>query len=272
MGSITNFAETALVGHLCGTPYTPVATMYLALATALPDETATGAAMSEVANSGSYARTAITLGAAASRRVTQSGAVSFPAATGAWGTVTHWALVDSPTYGAGNALAYGAFGTAKVIIAGNTPTISTATVWAEISASTGGRGWSDYLVNKLLDLMFRNIAYTQPATYLGLTTTVSSDAAAGTEATGGSYARLLTNKVGGASPAWATVAAGATALNQQTDLVVATGSWGTIVSSAIYDALTTGNMLIYDNNTADQAVASGDTWRYASGDWDVTLT
>lgn len=272
MGSLSNYGENALVGHLCGTAYTPAATVYLGLATADPTDAATGASTNEVANSGSYARVAITLGAAASRRVTQSGAVNFTAATGSWSTVTHWFIADSATHGAGNVLAYGALGTSKSVVSGNTPSVSSADVYVEISASAGGRGWTDYVVNKLLDLMFRNVAYSQPATYLGLTTTTSSDATGGTEASGGSYARLLINKVGGASPAWATVSGGATALNQQTDFTAATGSWGTVVSSAIYDASSAGNMLAYDNNTADQAVASGDTWRYASGEWDLSLS
>lgn len=272
MGSLTNFGENALVGHLCGSSYTPAATLYLALCTADPTDAATGASMNEVANSGSYARTAIAFGAAASRRVTQSGAVNFAAATGSWGTVTHWAIVDSATHGAGNALAYGALGASKSVVSGNTPSVPSGDVYVEISASAGGRGWTDFLANELLDHMFRNATYTQPATYLGLTTTTSSDSAAGTEASGGSYARVLINKAGGASPAWATVSAGATSLNQQTDFSVATGSWGTIVSSAIYDASTAGNMLMYDNNTTDQAVGDGDTWRYAAGEWDVSLS
>lgn len=272
MGSLTNYGENALVGHLCGAAYTPAATVYLALCTADPGETATGASMSEVANSGSYARVAITFGAAATRRVTQSGAVNFAPATGSWGTVSHWALVDSATHGAGNALAYGALGTSKSVVSGNTPSVPTADVWVEISASAGGRGWTNTLVHALLNLMFRNVAYAQPATYLGVTTTTSSDSAAGTEASGGSYARLLINKAGGASPAWAVVSGGATSLNQTTSLVPATGSWGTVVSSAIYDAASAGNMLAYDNNTVDQAVGSGDTWQYASGEWSISLT
>src|SRR5689334_21871545 len=109
MGSLSNYGENALVKHLfLEAAYSPAATLYLALATADPTEAATGASMNEVANSGSYARTAITFGAASSRRVTQSADVTFPTASGSWGTVTHWAIVDSGTHGAGNVLSYGA--------------------------------------------------------------------------------------------------------------------------------------------------------------------
>lgn len=272
MGSLTNYGETALVGHLCGSSYTSPANVYLALCTADPTDAATGASMNEVANANGYARQAISFGAPSARRVTQDAVVNFPAATGAWGTASHWAIVDSATYGAGNALAYGALGSSKVIVNGNTPSVPSADVYVEISASAGGSGWTTFLVHELLDHTFNNAAYTQPATYLGLTTTTSSDSAGGTEASGGSYARVLINKAGGASPAWAAVSGGATSLNQQTDFTVATGSWGTVVSSAIYDASTAGNMLMYDNNTTDQAVGDGDTWRYAAGEWDVSLT
>ena len=92
MGSLSNFAENALINHLCNTAFTPAATMFVALCTADPTDAGTGASMSEVPNTNAYTRTAVTFGAAASRRVVQSGAVTFPQATGTWGTISHWAL------------------------------------------------------------------------------------------------------------------------------------------------------------------------------------
>lgn len=269
MGSLTNYLEAAFINHLCGTAFTPPATVYLALATADPGEAATGASMNEVANSGSYARVAIAFGAAASRRVTQNAAVNFAQLTAALGTATHYAIVDSATYGAGNALAYGAFGVAKSLISGNSPSVASGEIYVEISATGSGAGFTNTLVHSMLNLMLRNVAYSQPATYLGATTTVSSDSAAGTEVSGGSYARVLVNKAGGSSPAWATVSGGATSLANAVSLPVATAAWGTLVSSAIYDAATSGNMLVYDNNTADQAVATADTWQWVAGEWDL---
>src|SRR3954454_7278803 len=125
MGSLSNYGENALLKHITKeAAYSPAATLYLALATADPGEAATGASMNEIANSNSYARTAIAFGAAASRRVTQSGAVTFPTASGSWGTVTHWAVLDSATHGAGNVLATGAFAVAKAVVLNNTPSIA----------------------------------------------------------------------------------------------------------------------------------------------------
>jgi hypothetical protein len=274
MGSLTNYGENALMGHLFGTAYTPVATVYLALATADPTDAATGASMNEVANTGSYARKAITFGAAASRRVTQSGDVAFTAATGSWGTVTHWALVDSGTYGAGNVLAHGALGTSKSVVSGNTPTVPTTDVYVELTAS-GGIGTA--VANKLLDLMFRNQAYAQPSTYAALTTaTISDSTVAGSmsEVSGGSYARVLVNKIGGASPAWDTISGGATSNANAITFTTATGSWGTVTSAAIVSSSSgAGDVICYDNsNVVDQAVASGDTVQFAAGAFDVALS
>jgi hypothetical protein len=270
MGSLSNYAENALLNHMTtNSAYTPVATLYLALATADPTDAATGASMSEVANSGSYARTAITFGAAASRRVTQSGAVTFPAATGSWGTITHWAIVDSSTHGAGNVLAYGALGTSKSVVSGNTPNVPTTDVYVEITASNG---ISNYAANGFLDRMFRNQAFTVSANHVALCTAAPTDSSTGTtivEPSGNNYARKEINENGGASPAWGTVASGAVANGAAVTFNTPSGSWGTITHMAICDAATVGNLLYYGDVT-DQAVASGDAPSFPTGDLDIT--
>lgn len=272
MGSLTNYAEGKLIDHACGTAYTAPSTVYLALATADPGEAATGASMNEVANSGSYARTAITFGAAASRKVEQSGAVTYPTASGSWGTVTHWAIVDSATYGAGNALAYGAFSVSKSVVTGNTPAVPTAEVDVEIT--TGGG--SNYLVHKLLDLMFRNQAFTAPAThYAALTTATISDTSTGstiTEPSGNGYTRKAISANGGSSPAWTLASGGAVENGATVDFGTASGSWGTIVATCTCDASSAGNMLFYDNGVTDQPVGLNDTTSFASGAWDASLS
>lgn len=59
---------------------------------------------------GAYARPQVPASAWArtANSVANSVAVEFPVATGAWGTLTHGAIMDSPTPGAGNVLAHGA--------------------------------------------------------------------------------------------------------------------------------------------------------------------
>ena len=267
MGSLSNALELELLDHVFNAAYSPVATVYLALCTADPTDSGTGASMNEVANSGSYARTAIAFSAASSRRVTQNGAVTFPTATGSWGTVSHWAIVDSATHGAGTMLAYGAFVTSKSIVSGNTPTVSDTTVYVEFSAGEV----ANYLVHKLLDLAFRNTAYSKPDTYLGLVTTTSSDTAAGTEVSGNNYARKQVNANGGSSPTWDVAASGALQNTHTITFATPSGSWGTVVGVVVFDASTSGNMLCYDNGVVDQAVATDDTVQFAAGAFDVTL-
>lgn len=258
MTSLSNYGENALLNHITrNSAYTPVATVYLALATSDPGETATGASMNEVANSGSYARTAITFAAASSRRVTQSGAVAFTAATGSWGTVTHWAIVDSATHGAGNVLAYGAFASSRAIVSGNTATVTDATVYVEITASTG---LSNYAANGFLDRMFRNQAFTISANYLALCTAAPSDSSTGstiTEPSGNNYARRVLNANGGGAPEWGTVSGGSVTSGTAT-FATPSGSWGTITHAALCDAVTTGNLLAYVDVT-DNAVVADDT-------------
>lgn len=87
---------------------------WLALYTATPTDSTAG---TEVTNANAYARTAITFDAASGGATQNAATVTFPIATGSWGTVTHWAVVDSATHGAGNIIIYGAFTASKTIAA-----------------------------------------------------------------------------------------------------------------------------------------------------------
>ena len=74
----------------------------------------------------------------------------------------------------------------------------------QIDASSGA-GYTTYFVHKILDLMFRDVAYTQPATYLSLLDQTGTDTdttltTAGKEASWSGYASVLVNKAGGSSP------------------------------------------------------------------------
>lgn len=271
MGSLTDYSELELLDHLCNAAYSPVATVYLALATADPTDAATGASMNECANANGYSRKAITFGAAASRKITQSGAVTYDEATGSWGTVTHWAIVDSATHGAGNCLAHGAFAEGKSIVSGNTPSVADAEVYVEFSAGE----ISDAVSIKLLDLMFRNQTYAAPDTYVALVTATVSDSDTGstiTEPSGGAYARKQVNVNGGASPTWDLAAAGLVDNTHDVEFTTATASWGTIVGVAICSAATLGDLLMYDNAMGDQAVGDGDTVKFPVGDLDLQMS
>jgi hypothetical protein len=266
MGSLSDYSEQQWINHLCGTAYTAAATVYLALCTADPTDAGTGASMSECANANNYARATCAFAAAASRAIANTGTVTFNTASGSWGTASYWAVLDSGTHGAGNMLAHGSITTPKAIVNGNTPSMAAG----QISISVTAGYWGTGLSNLMLDKMFRNQAYAQPTTNVALYTTVCSDAALGPEVSGGSYARVTVNKVGGASPAWDTIASGATQNLQAITFTTASASWGTVVSAALVDA--SAALLVYDNGVTDQAVASGDTVSFAIGAWDISLT
>ena len=280
MGSLSNYSENALLGHLFTSAYTAPAGIYLALLTADPTA-GDGASITEAANANSYARTAISFGAASARRVTQDALLTFPAASGSWGTITHWALTDSATYGAGNVLAHGAFSSSFSPVAGNTPKVAAGQVYVEITASSGA-GFTTATANALLDLMFNGTAFASPAgsTYIALLNATASDTttlATMTECAGTAYAREEIHESGSASsPRWEAITTGATQNNAAIDFgTVGAGGWTQVVATAIVTAATgtSGLLLGYDNtNVVDQTPAAGDTVQFATGAFDVSLS
>ena len=271
MGTISDYLENELVDHLLGTAFTAPTTIYLALCESAPVDSDTGSTITESSYT-SYARTAITFGAAASRRVTQNALVTFPASTGGSSTVTHWALCDATS--AGNVLASGALTTSKSIVSGNTPSVANTEVYVEFSAG----GVSDYAANASLDLVFRNQAFSAPSTYVGLTTATISDSSTGATVTevanSGAYARVQVNASGGASPAWSAASGGAANNADAITFTTATGSWGTVTSGFVVDSAThgAGNILFYGNDVVDQLVGNGDTVQLSATSLDFSIS
>jgi hypothetical protein len=122
--SASNYLELELLDHLLGVGAYSAPTTYVALCTADPTDAGTGASMNELPDSDGYARVA-TAGcfgtAAASGSIANDAAVTFAAASGDWTEVTHFAILDSGTHGAGNMLLYGALTTPKTVTSGDTP-------------------------------------------------------------------------------------------------------------------------------------------------------
>jgi hypothetical protein len=266
MGSLSDYAELELLDHVCNAAYSPASTVYLGLSTADPTDDASG--LNEPSGNG-YVRKAITFGAAASRKVTQSGDVTFDEASGSWGTITHYGIFDAES--SGNMLAHGAFADSKEIVSGNTASVASTEVYVEFSAGE----ISNFLANKLLDLMFRNQAYGAPDTYVALVTATTADDDTGstiTEPSGGSYARVQVNVNGGSSPTWDVAASGLVDNTHLITFPTATGDWTTVVGVAICSASTAGDLLFYDNDMGDQAVGNGDTCKFPIGDLDIQMS
>ena len=124
---------------------------------------------------------------------------------------------------------------------------------------------SNYLENALINATLRNTTYTSPTTvYAGLFTTDPTDAGSGSEVSGSGYTRKAIT-FAAPSNGVTTNSAAAVEFDQ------ATGSWGTITHFAIFDALTTGNMLYYGALTTSKTIASGDVFKFATSSVSVTL-
>jgi hypothetical protein len=120
MAEMSNYLEGAIINAvLRNTSYTSPAAVYVGLYTSDPGEGNTGTEVS----GGSYARTAVTFGAPSNGVSTNSASVTFPTATGTWGTVTHIGILDATT--SGNLLYYTPLDASKSIASGDVFTIST---------------------------------------------------------------------------------------------------------------------------------------------------
>lgn len=115
--SFSNYLENELLDHLLKTgAYSVPTNIYIALSTADPGES--GGTIAEPSGN-NYARTACnTWDTAASGQSANTGAVTFPQASGSWGTISHFALYDAST--SGNMLAYGSLAVSKAIGSGDT--------------------------------------------------------------------------------------------------------------------------------------------------------
>ena len=114
MAEMSNYLENALVNAtLRNTSYTSPATVYLALYTNDPTDADTGTECSGTA----YARQSITFGAPSNGASTNSAAIEFPQAGGAWGTITHIGIRDALT--TGNLLYHTALDASKTIATGD---------------------------------------------------------------------------------------------------------------------------------------------------------
>ena len=118
MGSFSDHWENEILDHIFGKgSYTPP-TIYVGLSTTDPLDNGSG--LSEPSGNG-YARVA-TSGASwtasSGGSLSNAGDISFPQATGSWGTITHFVLFDAAS--AGNMLAHGALSQSKTITSGDT--------------------------------------------------------------------------------------------------------------------------------------------------------
>ena len=122
---------------------------------------------------------------------------------------------------------------------------------------------SHSLDNALLSAVLRNVSYTSPATvYAALFTVAPTPSTAGTEVSGGSYARVAVT--------FGAPALGVTSNSAPVAFPTATADWGTVAAVAIMDALSGGNLLYFGALTTPKAVDNGDTASFAAAALSLT--
>jgi hypothetical protein len=120
---------------------------------------------------------------------------------------------------------------------------------------------TNYAENKVLDHVLGTTAYTKPTTHVALYTVAPTDSSAGTEVSGGLYARLpgsFTASSGGAS-------------SNDGNLDFADMPACTVVAIGILDDASGGNLLVYGTLTSNKTLDAGDTLRIATGDLDISI-
>lgn len=141
---------------------------------------------------------------------------------------------------------------------------------------------SNYLENKLIDFLMRNVVFTVPTTlYFALYTVSPTDAGGGTEVAGGSYARVAV--AGSPTNFSATDSPSSTASNSNGNsgtsfnlidiqFPAPTANWGTVVAMAVWDAASAGNMLFYGAVSPSKTINSGDLPpKWSIGQWALQL-
>lgn len=128
-GSKSDYLEKKLLDLVFSNTAFSVPTLAIGLWTVTLDDTSTGATAGEPSGN-AYARVAPTQNTTNWPAATGSGAggssksngaaITFPTATGSWGTVTYFGACDSSTTAAGNMLYYGSLTTSKTISNGDT--------------------------------------------------------------------------------------------------------------------------------------------------------
>lgn len=132
---------------------------------------------------------------------------------------------------------------------------------------------TDTYENSIIDWLLRAQTLTPPATgYIALFTTCPTDSTAGTEVTGGSYARKavtasLANWAGTQAAASTTASSGTggtTSNNNAITFDAATADWGTVNCFGYMSALTSGTLIFYASLTAARNITNGSTASFAA--------
>lgn len=126
--------------------------------------------------------------------------------------------------------------------------------------------FTDYSENLVLTYLLTSGSATRPTSwFVGLFTAAPGETGGGTEVVGTGYGRkAATFAVSGTAP---TVASN----NPVIEFNEALAPWGTVTHIAIFDAVTSGNMIGYSDLEESKQIGTGDVFRIPVGDLKVTL-
>lgn len=233
--NLTNYGEGLVGQHLFRTGvWTKPTTVHVALLTSASD--AEVGTLSEVSTSGTgYGRQAVACADAnwtppsgGNKRFANALPITFPGPTGAWGTVTHFALYDEAT--GGNPLVVAPLTTPRTIAGGDAAPVFAA---GALRVTFSG-GWTDYLVGRIGDHLLRTTMFAKP------TTLAVAIFVGGSELSGSGYARASCN------PSDANWTAPSSGNGQFANAVAITwptpsAPWGVMSDVVLYDATSGGN-------------------------------
>lgn len=272
MSKLTNFAENALIDFIRGQTLTLPASWYFSLASAADDTGATevtGTSYARVAVARSLANFSGTQGAGTtaasdgtSHETRNNAAITWPAAgAGGWSAATKLAVYDASA--AGNCWFY--------MDLPSSVTVAASSVYSQAISSTMFQlgltgGMTDYLANKMIDLLWRAQSFSWPGTtYVRLVTTTPTNAAGGVEVTGGGYARqslasslaALSGTQSSGSTTASTGTSGRSSNNAVITYPTVSAAYGTITHSEMMDASAAGNRLWWGALGSPKTVNSG---------------
>jgi hypothetical protein len=123
---------------------------------------------------------------------------------------------------------------------------------------------SDFLEVTLLNLILNGTSWAgMNNPLISLWTSNPTDAASGTEVSGGSYARTAS------SFPVASGTSGAVVTDADATFPTATATWGTVGWIGLHDA--SGNLLLHSALDASKTIDSGDVFKITTGNLTVTL-
>jgi len=119
----------------------------------------------------------------------------------------------------------------------------------------------------MLSHQLKVATWTAPSNiWVALFTTDPGNAGAGTEVTGGSYARINHN-------AWIMTVGNARQAESNTAITfaAATAGWGTVTHFGLFDAVTGGNYLVGGTLTVSKTVSNTDVVSFADGQITIAI-